>query len=159
MNKNILYLILLSLLISACEKDDICLSPTTPKLIVRFYDNADQTVKKDVVNLSIWADGKDTLSTFKSVTLDSIYIPLNTNTTQTIYNLKTSATGNKADNKINKLTINYTTEDIFVSRSCGFKTIFKTVTISSDNGWFQSFTPNSITTIDNENTAHIKVYH
>ena len=159
MNKNILYIFLFALIFSACEKDDICLSPTTPKLILRFYDTADQTEFKSVSNLSIWAEGKDTLATFKNVSLDSVYLPLNTNTSQTVYNFKTSATGNIADNKYSKITISYTTEEIFVSRSCGLKSIFNTVTITSDTGWFQSFTPNSITTIDNETSAHVKIYH
>ncbi len=159
MNKNILYIFLFAFIFSACEKDDICLSPTTPKLILRFYDTTDQTTIKSVSNLSIWAEGKDTLTTFKNVSLDSVYLPLNTNTSQTVYNFKTSETGNIADNKYNKITINYTTEELFVSRSCGLKSIFNTVTITSDNGWFQSFTPNSITTIDNETSAHVKIYH
>jgi len=159
MNKNILYIFLFAFIFSACEKDDICLSPTTPKLILRFYDTTDQTAIKSVPNLSIWAEGKDTLTTFKNVSLDSVYLPLNTNTSQTVYNFKTSETGNIADNKYNKITINYTTEELFVSRSCGLKSIFNTVTITSDNGWFQSFTPNSLTTIDNETSAHVKIYH
>ena len=159
MNKNILYILLFTIIFSACEKDDICLSPTTPKLILRFYDTANPTEFKSPASLSIWAEGKDSLSTYTNVTLDSIAIPLNTNGTQTVYNFKTSETGNIADNKYNTLTINYTTEEIFVSRSCGLKSIFNTVTITSDGGWFQSFTPNSITTIDNETSAHVKIYH
>ena len=159
MNKNILYLFLFALVFGACEKDDICLSPTTPNLILRFYDTSDPSTLKAPTHLSIWAEGKDTLAFFKNVSLDSVYIPLNTNTTQTIYNFKTSTTGNIADNKYTKITINYTTEEIFVSRSCGLKSNFNTVTITSDTGWFQSFTPNSITTIDNETSAHVKVYH
>lgn len=159
MNKNILYLFLFAFIFNACEKDDICLSPTTPKLILRFYDASDPSTLKAPTNLSIWAEGKDTLATFKNVSLDSIYLPLNTNTSQTVYNFKTSTTGNIADNVYNKFTINYTTEEIFVSRSCGLKSIFNTVTITSDTGWFQSFTPNSITTIDNETSAHVKIYH
>ena len=159
MNKNILYIFLFAFIFSACEKDDICLSPTTPKLILRFYDNANQSEFKAPANLSIWAEGKDTISTFKSVSLDSVFIPLKTNETETIYNLKTSSTGNIADNAYNKITINYITEEVFVSRSCGFKTIFNTITITLDNGWVQSFTPNSLTTIDNETKAHVKIYH
>jgi hypothetical protein len=34
------FIILISLLVS-CEKDDICLEETTPKLIIRFYDIED----------------------------------------------------------------------------------------------------------------------
>jgi hypothetical protein len=159
MNKNILYIFLFACLFSACEKDDICLLPTTPKLMLRFYDAANPTEFKNGTNLSIWAEGKDTISNYKSVSLDSIAIPLNTNATQTVYHFKTSATGNKADNKYNTLTVSYTIENVFVSRSCGLKAIFNTVTITSDAGWFQSITPNSLTTIDNETSAHVKIYH
>jgi hypothetical protein len=158
MKRSFLYIFLIATIFSACEKDDICLSPTTPKLILRFYDHADNTKFKAVSNLSIIAESK-TDSLYTNQVVDSIAIPLNVNGTQTIYNLKTSSTGNLADNKYNKLTLNYTTEEVYVSRSCGFKTIFKNVTVTSDNGWFQSFTPNSITSIDNENNAHIKIFH
>lgn len=158
MKRSFLYIFLIVTSFSACEKDDICLSPTTPKLILRFYDSADNTKLKAVSNLSIIAENR-TDSLFTNQVVDSIAIPLNVNSTQTIYNLKTSSTGNIADNKYNKLTLNYTTEEVYVSRSCGFKTIFKNVTVASDNGWFQSFTPNSITSIDNENNAHIKIFH
>ena len=161
MNKRFLILLIFTLtIISGCEKDDICLLPTTPKLVLRFYDTTNQTTLKSVERLSVWADGKDTLSTYKSVTLDSIAIPLNVNTTQTIYHFKTnSVDGNKANNVINTFTINYTTTEEYVSRSCGFKTIFNNVTISSNNGWVQSFTPNSLTTINNETSAHVKIFH
>lgn len=159
MKKYFLYILFFTFIFSACEKDDICLSPTTPSLVLRFYDATNPSITKTPLNLSIWAEGKDTLTRYKSVTLDSVYIPLNTNTTQTKYHFKTSATGNIADNIINSLTLNYITEDVFVSRSCGLKTVFKEVTITSDNGWFQSYSPNSITIIDNEDNAHINIYH
>lgn len=160
MKKSFLYIFILSIIVSSCEKDDICLSPATPKLILRFYDNTNPTSKKAVKNLSIWAEGKDTLKSYKSVELDSVVIPLNVNTKQTIYYFKmNSTTGNKADNKYNKFTIDYTTKEVYVSRSCGFKTLFNNVTFVSDNSWFQSFTPSNLTTIDNEKNAHVKVYH
>ncbi|NVK51565.1 MAG: hypothetical protein HWD85_01430 [Flavobacteriaceae bacterium] len=160
MKKQLLYLFLIAVLFNACEKDDICLQPVTPKLVLRFYDNANPTSKKAVKNLSIWAEGKDTLKSYKSVNVDSVALPLNINANQTVYYLKmNNTTGNKAANKYNKLTINYSTKEIYVSRSCGFKTLFNNVTFISNNGWFQSFTPTSLTTIDNENKAHVKIYY
>ncbi|MGB0892206.1 MAG: DUF6452 family protein [Flavobacteriaceae bacterium] len=161
MKKNFLLLFVIALIISACEKDDFCTkeTPLTPNLVLRFYDNANQTEFKSVSNLSVWAEGKDTLSNYISQNIDSIAIPLNTNATETIYNLKNSETGNLADRKFNKLTVKYTTQDVFISRSCGFKTIFNSVEITSDNGWFLSFTPNQLETINNEYNAHVKVYH
>lgn len=160
MKKLIPLLLLFLALFSACEKDDICLSPTTPKLILRFYDNANQTTLKSVENLSIWADGKDTISNYKSVSLDSIAIPLNVNTSQTVYHLKiNSVDGNTANNVSNTLTVKYTTTEEHVSRSCGFKTIFNNVTITSSNGWIQSYTPSYLTIINNETSAHVKIFH
>jgi hypothetical protein len=158
MNKNILYIFLFACIFSACEKDDICLLPTTPKLILRFYDTTNPTEFKSVPNFSAIAESK-TDSLFTNQSLDSIAIPLNTDSTQTVYHFKTSETGNVADNEYNTLTINYTVEEIFVSRSCGLKAIFNTLTITSGTGWFQSFTPNTIPTIDNETSAHVKIYH
>lgn len=160
MKKPFLYILFLSLLFSACEKDDICLLPTTPKLVLRFYDAANPTTVKNVARLSIWADGKDTISNYKSVSLDSVAIPLNVNATQTIYHLKTnSVDGNKANNITDTFTINYTATEEYVSRSCGFKTIFNNVTITSTNGWVQSFTPTSLTTIETQTSAHVQIFH
>lgn len=160
MKKTILFVFLLTLAFSACEKDDICLLPNTPNLILRFYDSSNPTEVKSVERLSVWADGKDTITSYKSVTLDSIVIPLNVNATETVYHFKMNSTsGNIADNTYNKITIKYTPEDVYVSRSCGYKTIFNDVSITSDNGWIQSFTPSTLITIDNETAAHVQIFH
>lgn len=161
MKKQFILLFLIAISFSACEKDDICLSPTTPKLILRFYDAANPAELKPVINLSIWAEGKDSIPNYRSVDVDSVAIPLNTNAAQTIYHLKiNNTTGNTADNQYDKITISYTAEEVFVSRSCGFKMIFNSVQIATTNmGWIQSFTPNTLTTIDNETTAHVQIFH
>ncbi|WP_369049247.1 DUF6452 family protein [Tenacibaculum sp. UWU-22] len=159
MKKLVYGLLLLVCFNWGCDIDDICTEPITPKLILRFYDATDTSVVKKAERLSVIAASK-TDSLFTSQSTDSIALPLNTNTTQTVYKLKTNTvSGNIADNKINTLTITYQTKDIYVSRSCGYKTIFNNVTITSDNGWFTSFTPNTLTTINNETAAHVKVYH
>lgn len=158
--KRIGFLLLIICLMTACEKDDICVEPITPNLILRFYDNASQSDIKAVERLSVWADGKDTLSAYISATVDSIVIPLNTQATQTIYNFKmNNVDGNMANNMIDQLTISYEVEDVYVSRSCGFKAIFNNVTVTSGSGWIQSFTPNTITTINNESSAHVQIFH
>ena len=99
MNKRFLILLIFTLtFLSGCEKDDICLEPTTSKLIVRFYDATNPTETKKVTHFSIWAEGKDTISNYKNVATDSIVIPLNVNNTQTVYHLKMNAnTGNIVD--------------------------------------------------------------
>ena len=109
--------------------------------------------------MSIIAQGK-TDSLVKSQTTDSIAIPLNTITNQTIYTLKiNNDDGNVANNKLATLTIQYIPEEELVSRSCGFRVIFNTITLNSSGDWIDSLSTTTIATINNENNAHVKVYH
>lgn len=160
MKKNLSIFILGLLLLTSCERDDICIEPTTPKLIIRFYDASNPANLKNVKLLSVWATGKDTLVNYKSLTTDSIAIPLNVNATLTDYHFKTNTIdGSIVNNIIDALTINYTPEEVFVSRSCGYKTIFNNTTVTvNTNNWIQSINvlnPN----INNEILAHVKIYH
>lgn len=141
----------LLILTSSCEKDDFCIqNPVTPQLILRFYNSTDKISLKTVDNLYVWADGKDSLYINEST--DSLAIPLNSGSNQTIYNLS------KGD-IVNRFTIDYTPRDEYVSRSCGFKVVFENVSISSNNTWIQEFTPNTLTAIENENQAHVQIFH
>lgn len=151
MRKTLAYLFLLVVVFGSCEKDDFCvLNPVTPKLILRFYDNADNTSLKSVSNLYVWAEGKDTL--YANETLDSLVIPLNGNTNNTIYNFSKS-------DVVEQFTINYTPKNEYVSRSCGFKVTYENLEFSSSNSWIIDFTPETTNTIDNQTEAHVKIFH
>ena len=161
MKRSILLLILCTAILSGCEKDDFCTKdPVTPKLVLRFYDANDRDQLKKTERLSIWAAGKDTIPTYRSVALDSVAIPLNTTTIETVYHLKINDfDGNLASNETATFTIQYTPEEEFVSRSCGFRVIFNDVGFSTDTSWIQDFTPALLTTIDNQSTAHVQIFH
>lgn len=136
--------------ILSCEVDDICLEPTTPQLIIRFYDAANPTVKKQVSNLNIWIAGKDSI--IKNKTTDSISIPLNTALDLTKYKFSSS-------NLIDEVTYSYQRSDVFVSRSCGYKFIFQNISASnSSSNWIQQMIIIN-PTIENEKNAHIKILH
>ncbi|MFY0631166.1 MAG: hypothetical protein JXR05_12350 [Flavobacteriaceae bacterium] len=156
MKKQFYFLILLSAFITSCEKDDFCIEPITPNLIIRFYDATTTSDFKSVSELYVWPDGRD--SVIVNQITDSITIPLDVNNNQTIYKLSTG-------NVENQLTITYDIEQVFVSRSCGYKAIFNNVTVTSDNIWIQSLSSDSvtttanITTINDESAAHVQVYH
>ncbi|WP_348715268.1 DUF6452 family protein [Tenacibaculum sp. 190130A14a] len=160
MKKYSFLIIIFTLLIGACEKDDFCTdSRTTPRLVLRFYDKDANTDLKNVERLSVIAQGK-TDSLFTNQTTDSIAIPLNSLETETIYTLKVNnVDGTLANNQVSTITIQYATEEEFVSRSCGFRIIFNNVTLSQTGDWIDDLSTTTITTIDNENTAHVKVYH
>ncbi len=157
MKKHYLLLSFIALLVSSCEKDDFCIEPVTPNMVIRFYNATNITQTKPVENLSVNPEGLDEL--YSNANLDSILIPLDVTSNQIIYNLS-------SESNIDVITINYDVEEVFVSRSCGFKAIFNNVSVSSDvsNDWIIGLTEtleNTITipTIDNETAAHVKIFH
>lgn len=161
MKKNILFLVLLTSIFAACEKDDFCIqNPVTSRLIIDFYDDTNRETLKNVQRFSIIAEGK-TDSLFVNTTSNSIAIPLNSLTQETRYTLKKNDdNGAKVDDKIATFTIQYDTEEEFVSRSCGFKVIFNNVAFSSDtNGWITDFTPTTIINLDDQSAAHVQIFH
>lgn len=151
MNQKILFFIIGLLVISSCVKDDLCIEPTTPTLIIRFYDNTDSLKVKNVSSLTVWAKGKDSIYSAEA-SLDSISLPLNINADETFYKLASGLI-------VDTLLISYERKDVFVSRSCGYKTVFENVSIaSSTNNWIKKqVIINS--TIENENSAHFNLYH
>lgn len=152
MKKIIGFLFLAIIIISACEKDDFCVqNPVTSKLILRFYDTDIRENTKKVDDFYVWAEGLDKDSLFVNVSIDSLYIPLNPNTEETIYNFSKG-------NVVNQFTIKYTPENEYISRSCGFRVIFNNAAFSTDNTWITDFTVIE-TTIDNQNEAHVQIFH
>ena len=161
MKKITLLLLFFLIVISACEKDDFCIqNPVTSKLIIDFYDDTNRETLKNVQRFSMIAEGK-TDSLFTNTTFNSISIPLNYLTEETVYTLKRNATdGAIINNEIATFTIKYDTEEKFVSRSCGFKIIYKNVAFSSStNSWITAFTPITIINLDDQNEAHVQIFH
>ena len=161
MKNNILFLLLLISILSACEKDDFCIeNPVTSKLIIDFYDDTNRETLKNVQKFSIISEDKiDSLFTNKTV--NSISIPLNSLKEETVYTLKKNESGGATvDNKIATFTIKYNTTEEFVSRSCGFKVVFSNVSFSSDtNNWITDFTPTTIINLDDQSEAHVQIFH
>lgn len=157
--KQLFILTIITLTITACETDDFCeISSPTPNLILRFYDKDVNDDLKIAQRLSIIANGKtDSLYTNRSV--DSIAIPLNTNATETIYTFKRNeADGNLAGNDTATLTIRYTPEEEYLSRSCGFRFIFNNITFEK-TGWIDSLSVTTLETINSQENAHVNIFH
>lgn len=149
MKKLILAIGIVLLGIVSCENDDFCTEPTTPRLIISFYDKDTPEEYKELP-IYVWAIGKDSI--YKLATVDSIYVPLNTNATTTSYSLATT-------NIVDVIKFDYTTEDVFVSEPCGYKSIFKNLTIDTKtNNWINSIEVVN-QSINNEDEAHVKIYH
>ncbi|MGC4039232.1 MAG: DUF6452 family protein [Flavobacterium sp.] len=133
--KKIFALLLIAITFSGCEKDDICTEETTPRLIVEFYDITNNANVKNVLDLKVKGEGAADYMVFNSaldVSDQSRYLfngsklelPLRTDGTTTKYTLILNSTSTTLSNE-DELTFNYSKENVFVSRACGYKTIFK----------------------------------
>ena len=137
MKRYITLLVLAFVLIISCEKDDICLENTTPNLMLKFYDFENDTLVKTIKIDSIRVLNKALISNYTAQSFDSILIPLDVNQYATSYQI---TSGNLADT----IYFSYDRNDIFVSRSCGYKTNFENLTIdSTTNNWIKAYNINT----------------
>ncbi len=173
MKKVFFIIIVIFAVFISCEKDDICngSNNNTPHLIIRFYDITDPGTTKTVDDLSFIGEGISNPE-FSISTIDSIAIPLKTLTNSSAFRLIKNATTNDngtpddssddfPEGNDDLITITYTNEEIFISRACGFKSIFNNTTtntaIDADNWILNTEVINP--KIENEENAHIHIFH
>ncbi len=134
---------------TGCEFDDFCSEPTTPRIIISFHEESNPNEYQSLP-IYVWADDKDSI--YQKEIVDSIYIPLDTKNHISNYNFSYS-------NENDQVSIEYVTEDIYVSRSCGYKTNFSNLNIASNtNNWIKSIQIVNSTVTD-ETAAHIKILY
>ncbi len=178
--KKIIFVTIITLLFLGCERDDICdpNTATTSQIVIDFFDATDPVKPRSDINLKVYQDEvKDTL-VFNPTALGSLKYIVNSSKIK----LPLRVTANKVKYKlifnnipgqakvIDDIEFNYTRENIFVSRACGFKTsfdlkgpdVFDPIIL---NGTKDKFTGNwikniSITKskINNENETHVKIF-
>jgi hypothetical protein len=164
--KRIFIASILLLSLSSCERDEICLEDITPRLVVRFYNNNIPDEEKSVIGLKIHLEGIEGEYTDETLTqlTDSVMIPIRVDQdlTRIILTLSGDESAGIEDNP-DTLEIGYTREDLFVSRSCGYKTIFHEgilKQIDDGDNWIQmAETVDEPQEIIDEKQAHVKVYH
>ncbi|MGC1204422.1 MAG: DUF6452 family protein [Flavobacteriaceae bacterium] len=178
MKKTILLFILFLIIGNySCERDDICpeSTPTTPSLIIDVFDFNSQEDKKNIFNLVIaGVDNEDILPGYSFVSSNNLVLPLKTDVNNTQYILVKEATiddnGTPDDStddiiigNYDTVSINYSRTNIFVSRACGYKTIYENVTLTvvqDGDNWILSSTPlNPNQSVENETTAHFNIFH
>lgn len=162
--KQLSLLLVFSIFFSSCEKDDICdaNTPTTPKVVIEFYDVANPTTLKNVTNLGVIAPGFT--NGFEFTATSKIKVPLKTfEDTSILHFIQNGSMDPTSDDNLDEITFNYNRKTVFVSRACGFKTLFtlnttNPITVTPDsNNWIQSVIV-SQPNIENEDETHIKIY-
>ena len=154
--KSLLLILSISLLFN-CERDDICIDATTPNLIIRFYNQTDNETIKTVDNLKVEIDSLGTFINYNSYTsIDSLTIPLRIDDDITTYRFTIDESTSPI---VDEFDLNYTRDFVFVSRSCGYKTEFLNISTSNQsNNWINAI--NILKQdIQDENEAHISIYH
>ena len=158
---------------SGCEKDDICAesTPTTPRLVIEFYSYDNPLLQKSVTNLTAIGNSQTTGVVFNETATDasrfyktgtSVALPLDVSQGITTYKLRiNSESPNPAVYNEDIITINYATQQVYVSRACGYKTIFELSSIAEQgpiaDQWIKNLTIET-TNVDNENKTHVKIY-
>jgi hypothetical protein len=152
MNKILLVFLAITAMYS-CEKDDFCVEANTPKLIIRYLDFADQANFKSVTLDFIYANDLGSYTESVGISTDSIAIPLDFLNNQTTYYFQ------KENESAEEINFTYTRENIFVSRSCGFKVNYKDLNLTQiTNHWIQKITIENPSITDEQN-AHLYIYH
>ena len=178
MKKILAFLMILGFASSSCEPDDICdpNTPTTPRMLIQFFDINNPTVKKSVTNLKVIGEGMTEGVIFnpsasgdqRYVTSgDNILLPLNTETDHVKYKfILNYGDRNPLLTNEDNLEFNYTRENHYVSRACGFKTIFNlndsnsyilTDATPADQLWIK-YVQKAQNNITYENETIIKIY-
>lgn len=165
MKKYIITSLLIVLAVSFwnCEKDDICAqeTPTTPRVIVEFYDAANPTELKNVTFLEyVEVSSTDTLT---ENGVSKIEIPLKTTENLTTFKLiLNGGDDDESNNYTDEITFNYNRIETYISRACGYKTTFilnqtDGVIIPTTPNWFSNYEIVQ-SNINNEDETHVKIY-
>jgi hypothetical protein len=165
MLKKVILLILIIIAFKGCTRDDLCPAgtATTPNLIITFNDIITPTTRKAVANLRIVTNYADSVEVLRRTNIDSIAIPLNTNSDTTKYKfIRTLITTTDTIVNVDNLVFIYQRNNDYVNRACGFKMEFNNlVTVLEEEGT-ENWIENILTvrdTVNDENSAHIRILH
>ena len=153
---------MLLFLFLGCTKDDLCseTTQTTSLLVIEFKDIADRITDKAVQDLLIQVNNSDSTEVIASASDVRVAIPLSTEAdiTSLLFTLNGSSEEIKNTDAV---FFNYSREEVYVNRACSFKIVYNEVLISVENdnqNWIlDTEVLNPI--VENENEAHITIFH
>lgn len=176
------FILFIAIALINCERDDICAetTETTPRLLIEFYDALSTDDLKNVPRITVYGEDLVTDPIVQSdatllfnVNANAVELPLiideeNVETTTRFVlekdtNLRLDTDDTTISNK-DIIEITYTSEFVYVSRACGYKSVFNGLSIvseSDNDNWINSSSIEVIEsgTVENENTIHVKIYH
>ncbi len=155
------------ILLTQCEKDDVCVEGDTALLHIAFYDKdaTDEQPLPKVVNKLrvISVDENATVNTFTDrSSQDDILIPLDSrkNIGDFILISNSATEDNLETGQIEDIRISYTPEAVYISRACGFVGQYADLGIEQTglSSWISNIEINN-TRIDNSDEIHVSIFH
>lgn len=145
---------LMVLLLTACEKDDICVDGDSAILQIEFRDAANPEITKNVAGLSVYLDD-EVYQGLNNTTASKLALALATD--QTTYAFDFFQAEIETPDKIE---VAVTPKATYVSRACGFVLQFEQLTVNgrSQKSWISSVEVLQ-TTITASNGPHLVIYH
>jgi hypothetical protein len=160
----------------SCEKDDICDDDTTPRIVIDFYDYYDTSELLEVTDLKVVGEGMDEGIVFDEDETDddqylsndsTISLPLDPNSDSTTYNFTINyGSSTTSSTYTDQITFYYTRENVYVSRACGYKTVYTldattpfvhTSVPSTSAEWMLYISVQTYDIIDEDET-HVKIF-
>lgn len=150
----------------SCERDDICseATPVTPRVSIDFYDYNAPAVPKNVTSLKVREVTSDNELLFNNVS--TVKLPLKTDEDAVTFELTLNSNSTNPELVYTDLlSFHYARNNVYVSRACGYKTIFALTPDSSaaavlpddDSDWIRTVVVANYNIVL-ENETHIRIY-
>ncbi len=172
-----------------CERDDICAesTATTPRLMVEFYSVTDNDELENVPRLTVYGEGLVTdddgipyepveesdATLLFDVNASAVELPLEIlndgehTVTRFILERNTNLRlddDDTTESNVDIIEIEYSPKFEYVSRACGYKSLFNLFDINlnpngnDDDTWISNIEIVE-TIVENEDTVHVRIYH
>ena len=169
-----------------CERDDICseTTATTPRLLIEFYDVTSPDDLKSVLRLTAYGEGlvvDENGIEIEPVVASDATLLFNENENNIALPLLIGSEGESTtvrfvlekftnfrldedtttESNVDIIEISYIPQFIYVSRACGYKSIFRNLDIDlvpGEDAWISNIDIEE-TKIENEDTVHVRIFH
>lgn len=158
------------MLLTSCQRDDICpeSTVTTPQLRISFFDFEERDIPKPPANLRVKLSETDSIL-LNRVNVAEIRVPLRTNQNLTEYDFILNAavlddTGVDPTGNPDKLLFSYARNEIYINRACSYKVNYVDLNVDvqseqdANTIWIKEINI-AEETIENETNTHIFIYH
>lgn len=168
--KNIIpFLLMLLCVTTACEKNDLCggVNVDTPQVNISLYNRLNNEERKTAQIINCYALDfvhQDTIPVIEFLNRSEFSLPLKVYEENTVWYVELKEwVGNDTITRANILDFRYETSSEYVSKACGYRSVFERVRVTSTNDTIQQF-PGWISTLDytteitTNDTTHVQIY-